>query len=78
MVILLIVFLGGACGYYFKKIGGIVGMKESQEFAGELFDALARRRGITSGCVNKFEVREFWEQISDHSFDSRLQTFFDM
>ncbi|XXG80631.1 hypothetical protein AAC387_Pa09g1451 [Persea americana] len=61
-----------------SSFGQCIGMKESQEFAGELFDALARRRGITSGCVNKFEVREFWEQISDHSFDSRLQTFFDM
>lgn len=53
-------------------------MKESQEFAGALFDALARRRGITSGCVTKFELREFWEQITDQGFDCRLQTFFDM
>lgn len=68
----------GALWVLFKKIGGIVGMKESEEFAGELFDALARRRGITSGRVSKLELREFWEQISDQSFDSRLQTFFDM
>ncbi|PQQ06463.1 respiratory burst oxidase homolog protein B [Prunus yedoensis var. nudiflora] len=54
------------------------GMNESSEFAGELFDALARRRGITAGCVSKDELREFWEQISDISFDARLQTFFDM
>lgn len=53
-------------------------MDESSEFAGELFDALARRRGITAGCVSKDELREFWEQISDISFDARLQTFFDM
>lgn len=53
-------------------------MTESKEFAGELFDALARRRGITSASVTKNQLREFWEQITDQSFDSRLQTFFDM
>ncbi|XP_061357451.1 respiratory burst oxidase homolog protein B-like [Gastrolobium bilobum] len=55
-----------------------IGMHESREFAGELFDALARRRGITSASITKDELREFWEQITDQSFDSRLQTFFDM
>ena len=55
-----------------------IGMNESSEFAGELFDALARRRGIVSASVTKEELREFWEQITDQSFDSRLQTFFDM
>ena len=53
-------------------------MKESSEFAGELFEALARRRGITSASITKDQLREFWEQITDQSFDSRLQTFFDM
>ena len=53
-------------------------MNESSEFAGELFDALARRRGIVSASVTKDELREFWEQITDQSFDSRLQAFFDM
>ncbi|KAF5962038.1 hypothetical protein HYC85_003247 [Camellia sinensis] len=52
--------------------------KESKEFAGELFDALGRRRNITGGMINLAELKEFWEQISDQSFDSRLQTFFDM
>ncbi|XP_015968605.1 respiratory burst oxidase homolog protein B [Arachis duranensis] len=55
-----------------------IGMNDSREFAGELFDALARRRGITSASITKDELREFWEQITDQSFDSRLQTFFDM
>ncbi|KAI9084739.1 hypothetical protein K1719_033145 [Acacia pycnantha] len=55
-----------------------IGMKESSEFAGELFDALARRRGIVSASITKEELREFWEQITDQSFDSRLQAFFDM
>jgi respiratory burst oxidase len=53
-------------------------MHESKEFASELFDALARRRGIKAASITKEELREFWEQITDQSFDSRLQTFFDM
>jgi respiratory burst oxidase len=56
----------------------LLGMNESSEFAGELFDALARRRGITSSSITKAELREFWDQITDQSFDARLQTFFDM
>ncbi|KAJ8772061.1 hypothetical protein K2173_027238 [Erythroxylum novogranatense] len=55
-----------------------IGMKESSEFAGRFFDALAHRRGITSGSISKGELQEFWEQITDQSFDARLQTFFDM
>ncbi|KAF2321357.1 hypothetical protein GH714_040429 [Hevea brasiliensis] len=55
-----------------------IGMKESKEFAGELFDALARKRNIQGDSISKAELQEFWEQISDQSFDSRLQTFFDM
>lgn len=56
----------------------LIGMKDSKEFAGELFDALTRRRHITGEWITKAELREFWEQISEQSFDSRLQTFFDM
>ncbi|XP_017218625.1 respiratory burst oxidase homolog protein C [Daucus carota subsp. sativus] len=56
-----------------------IGMhKESKEFAGALFDALARRRNIMIDSIDKEELKEFWEQISDQSFDSRLQIFFDM
>lgn len=55
----------------------IVGMRESA-FANELFDALARRRNIHGDTISKAELREFWDQIADQSFDSRLQTFFDM
>ncbi|KAG1331645.1 respiratory burst oxidase-like protein C [Cocos nucifera] len=58
--------------------GQCIGMKESKEFAGELFDALARRRNLIGDSITKAEMREFWDQISDQSFDSRLQTFFDM
>ncbi|XP_059633394.1 respiratory burst oxidase homolog protein C-like [Cornus florida] len=59
--------------------GECIGMnKDSKEFAVELFHALARRHNISGDLINKAELRKFWEQISDQSFDSRLQTFFDM
>ncbi|KAG8090729.1 hypothetical protein GUJ93_ZPchr0011g27322 [Zizania palustris] len=60
-----------------SKFGQCIGMKEL-EFAGELFDALVRRRNISGDSISKAELLEFWDQISDSSFDSRLQTFFDM
>ncbi|XP_031100445.1 respiratory burst oxidase homolog protein C-like [Ipomoea triloba] len=63
------------------KFGECIGMKRgSEEFAGvELFDALCRRRNITiDDSIDKAQLREFWEQIGDQSFDSRLQIFFDM
>ncbi|XP_060219206.1 respiratory burst oxidase homolog protein B-like [Lycium barbarum] len=58
--------------------GQCIGTKESRDFAEELFDALARKRCITSSSVTKAELHEFWEQITDTGFDARLQTFFDM
>ncbi|PON71166.1 Respiratory burst oxidase [Parasponia andersonii] len=61
-----------------SHFGQCIGMAESKEFADQLFNALARPRGITSASLLKDELREFWEQISDESFDVRLETFFDM
>ncbi|KAB5564753.1 hypothetical protein DKX38_004807 [Salix brachista] len=59
--------------------GECIGMnKDSKEFAGELFRALARRHRINSDLINKAQLRQFWDQVSDESFDSRLRTFFDM
>ncbi|XP_062026049.1 respiratory burst oxidase homolog protein A [Rosa rugosa] len=55
-----------------------IGMKDSKEFALELFDALGRRRRLKVERISKDELYEFWSQISDQSFDSRLQIFFDM
>lgn len=52
--------------------------EKSKEFAGMLFDALARKHGIKGDSINKSQLKEFWDQISDQSFDSRLRTFFDM
>lgn len=64
-----LMFCGLICG---------AGMNESGEFADELFDALARRRCITTPSISLAELRDFWQQITDTSFDARLQTFFDM
>ncbi|PON81189.1 Respiratory burst oxidase [Trema orientale] len=61
-----------------SHFGQCIGMRESEEFANQLFDALARPRGITSASLLKDELLEFWEQITNESFDVRLETFFDM
>nr|WOW72678.1 ferric reductase [Mangifera indica] len=61
-----------------SSFGQCIGMNESKEFATVLFDALARRRGIKSDSITKAQLQEFWEPITDQSFDARLQTFFDM
>ena len=53
-------------------------MKDSKEFAVELFDALARRKGLTTNTLSKDELRQFWQEMADQNFDSRLQIFFDM
>ncbi|KAL2544260.1 Respiratory burst oxidase-like protein F [Forsythia ovata] len=55
-----------------------IGMRDSKEFALELFDALGRRRRLKVEKISRDELYEFWSQITDQSFDSRLQIFFDM
>ncbi|KAK6935445.1 NADPH oxidase Respiratory burst [Dillenia turbinata] len=55
-----------------------IGMRDSKEFAVELFDALSRRRRLKAERISRDELYEFWSQITDQSFDSRLQIFFDM
>lgn len=68
---------GGSLPRYL--FGECIGMnKESKEFALVLFDSLARRRGITGDSIDLAQLKDFWDQITDQSFDSRLQTFFDM
>ncbi|XP_044388813.1 respiratory burst oxidase homolog protein E isoform X3 [Triticum aestivum] len=62
--------LGRACGSS--------GMVDSKEFAEGIFDALARRRRQNLERITKEELYDFWLQISDQSFDARLQIFFDM
>lgn len=54
-------------------------MGDSKEFAGEIFDGLARRKRIdvTNG-ISLEELREFWEDMTSPCLDARLQIFFDM
>ncbi|OVA09959.1 Cytochrome b245 [Macleaya cordata] len=64
---------------YKDNFGRCIGMADSKEFAGELFDALARRRDVdTTIGISKDELREFWEDMSNRDLDARLQIFFDM
>ncbi|KAF6146707.1 hypothetical protein GIB67_008993 [Kingdonia uniflora] len=58
--------------------GECIGMVDSREFAVGIFDALARRRRQKINRITKEELYDFWLQISDTSFDARLQIFFDM
>ncbi|AQK91754.1 Putative respiratory burst oxidase homolog protein H [Zea mays] len=56
-----------------------IGMADSKEFASEVFVALARRRHINpDDGVTKEQLKEFWEEMTDQNFDSRLRIFFDM
>lgn len=68
--------------FYFRVLRVLVelgiGMVESKEFAFELFDTLSRRRRTKMDKICKEEMREIWSQITDQSFDSRLQIFFEM
>lgn len=54
-------------------------MKDSKEFANELYDAAMRRRagGPVEG-IGKEELYEYWLHITDKSFDARMQMFFDL
>ncbi|XP_037434496.1 respiratory burst oxidase homolog protein E-like [Triticum dicoccoides] len=60
------------------NFGECIGMVDSKEFAEGIFDALARRRRQSLERITKEELYDFWLQISDQSFDARLQIFFDM
>ncbi|KAF5207598.1 Respiratory burst oxidase-like protein [Thalictrum thalictroides] len=61
-----------------EDFGECIGMLDSKEFALGIFDALARRRRQKIERISKEELYDFWLQISDQSFDARLQLFFDM
>ncbi|KAI4354442.1 hypothetical protein L6164_003302 [Bauhinia variegata] len=61
-----------------EKFGVCVGM-DSKDFAGELFEALARRRNIScENGITEEEVRMFWEDMTSKDLETRLQLFFDM
>ncbi|PKA63283.1 Putative respiratory burst oxidase like protein H [Apostasia shenzhenica] len=62
-----------------ENFGRCIGMADTKEFAGELFQALARRRGLSiENGITKEELMGFWEEMTDQNFDSRLRIFFDM
>jgi len=52
---------------------------ESKDFAGELYEALARRRNVcTSNGITLADAKVFWEDMTNKDLESRLQVFFDM
>jgi respiratory burst oxidase len=61
-------------------------MKDSKEFATELYDVLVRRKGGSAAdrslsvqeSISKDELHEFWLEITDNSFDTRMKIFFAM
>ncbi|XP_030525870.1 putative respiratory burst oxidase homolog protein H [Rhodamnia argentea] len=61
------------------QFGVCIGMGDSKEFAGELFDALSRRRRMNvENGLSKYQLRQFWEDLTNRDLESRLQIFFDM
>ncbi|XP_047337740.1 respiratory burst oxidase homolog protein A [Impatiens glandulifera] len=66
-------------GYLYRAdFAQCIGMRDSDDFALEVFDALSRRRRMKIDKISRDELYEYWSQITDESFDSRLQIFFDM
>ncbi|KAL9999899.1 putative NAD(P)H oxidase (H(2)O(2)-forming) [Helianthus debilis subsp. tardiflorus] len=62
-----------------EKFGICIGMGNSGEFTGELFDALARRKRIDgSKGITLEQVKVFWEDLSNEDLDTRIHIFFDM
>eukprot|EP01018_Ginkgo_biloba_P014136 Gb_36903 [translate_table: standard] len=57
-----------------------IGMKDSKEFALELFNALSRGRACDRclQSISKAELHEYWCRITERSFDARMQIFFDL
>ena len=59
--------------------GMFTGMKDSKDFANELYDAFVRRRGEkVINCISKDELYEYWLEITNKSFEGRMQIFFDL
>ncbi|KAK6914535.1 EF-hand domain [Dillenia turbinata] len=50
--------------------------EDSKEFGEELFQALAKKRGINGDTIDKEQLKQFWQDIWDE--ESRLQIFFNM
>ncbi|KAL0875712.1 hypothetical protein Bca101_025417 [Brassica carinata] len=62
-----------------EKFGVCIGMGDTMEFAGEVYEALGRRRQIeTESGIDKEQLKLFWEDMIKKDLDCRLQIFFDM
>lgn len=65
------------CIYYISH--WFEGMMNTDEFALEIFDTLARRLKLDiSNGITIDELKKFWDEMTDQNFDSRLRIFFDM
>ena len=54
-------------------------MGDSKEFAGGVFDALARRKNVNpEDGITKEELHSFWQEMTNQDLDSRFQIFFDL
>jgi respiratory burst oxidase len=61
-----------------SRFGKCIGMEGSDEFAVQMFDSLARKRGIVKEVLTNADLKEFWVQLSDQGFDDLLQTSINM
>ncbi|KAK9154167.1 hypothetical protein Sjap_001647 [Stephania japonica] len=62
-----------------ENFGKCIGMTDSKEFAGELYNTLVRRRNLDAkNGIDKEDLKQFWEEISNRDMEARLQIFFDM
>lgn len=52
--------------------------RDGRDFAVQMFDSLARKRGIVKEVLTKAELKEFWVQLSDQGFDNLFQTSINM
>ena len=66
------IWIIGCCSYLGMK-------KDTTDFAGELYDVLARRREIMAAKgITLQELRAFWDDLTKEDLDSRLRIFFDL
>ncbi|XLR65548.1 hypothetical protein S83_016220, partial [Arachis hypogaea] len=58
--------------------GKCIRMSKESEACWHIFYSLSRRKDIHGDSISKAQLKDFWDQISDQSFDSRHRTVFDM
>lgn len=62
-----------------SNFAACIGMEDSEAFAGELFDALSRKKGEDDvDSISLEGLQDYWSQITDDSFHSRAQIFFNL